>query len=92
MGQGGAVGGADARAPFYRVGGGAGRPGIGGEWVAAVVHHNGGGGGRFGRGSARVVVGSDEGGGVLRSLREAARARTRGGGGSCGCWSGEQDA
>jgi hypothetical protein len=27
--------------PFYRVGGGAGRPGVGGEQAAAVVRHNG---------------------------------------------------
>jgi hypothetical protein len=27
--------------PFYRVRGGAGRPGIGGERAAAVVRHNG---------------------------------------------------
>jgi hypothetical protein len=59
---GGAVGGGDAGVPFYRSGGGAGRPGIGGERGVAVVCHNGGGGGCFGRGSAGVVVGSDEGG------------------------------
>jgi hypothetical protein len=29
-------GGGDAGAPFYRVGGGAGRPGIRGEWAVAV--------------------------------------------------------
>jgi hypothetical protein len=40
------------------------------EWVAVVACHNGGGGGRFGRGLAGVVVGSDEGGGLLRPLRE----------------------
>jgi hypothetical protein len=40
-------GGADAEAPFYRVGGGAGRLGIGDERAAAVVHHNGDEGGRF---------------------------------------------
>jgi hypothetical protein len=56
------VGGGDARAPFYRVGGGAGQPGDEGEWAAMVVHHDGGGGDRFGRGSAGAVVGSDEGG------------------------------
>jgi hypothetical protein len=32
-----AVGGGDIGAPFYRVGGGAGRPGDGGEWVAVVA-------------------------------------------------------
>jgi hypothetical protein len=46
--------------PFYRVGGGAGRPGIGGEQAAAVVRHNGmkvavSEGNRL-----RGVVGSDE--------------------------------
>jgi hypothetical protein len=56
------VGGGDAGAPFYRVGGGAGPPGIGGERSVVVLHHNGGGGGRFGRGSVGVVAGSDEGG------------------------------
>jgi hypothetical protein len=61
------VGGGDAGAPFYNLGGGAGRPSVGGEWVAAVVRHNGGGN-HFGRGSTRVVVGSDEG--VLWPLRE----------------------
>jgi hypothetical protein len=40
-------GGADAGAPFYRVGGGAGRLGIGDERAAAVVHHKGDEGGRF---------------------------------------------
>jgi hypothetical protein len=67
---GGAVGGWDARAPFYTVGGGTGWLGSGGEWAAAVVCHNGGGGDHFGRGSAEVVVGSDEGGCVLRPLWE----------------------
>jgi hypothetical protein len=67
---GGAMGGWDARAPFYTIGGGAGWLGSGGEWAAAVVCHNGGGGGHFGRGSAEVVVGSDEGGCVLRPLWE----------------------
>jgi hypothetical protein len=66
---GGVVEGGDAGAPFYRVGGGAGRPGDRGEHAAVVVHHDGGGGDRFGRGSAGVV-GSDEGGGVLRPFRE----------------------
>jgi hypothetical protein len=56
-----AVGGGDVGVPFYRVGGGAGWPGDGGE--LAVVRHDGGGGGRFGRGSGGAVVGSDEGGG-----------------------------
>jgi hypothetical protein len=51
------VGGEDAEAPFYRVGGGTGWPGYGGEWAVVVVHHDGGGGGRFGRGSAGVVAG-----------------------------------
>jgi hypothetical protein len=45
------VRGGDAWAPFYRVGGGAGRPSDVGERVVAVVRYNGGGGGRFGRGS-----------------------------------------
>jgi hypothetical protein len=44
-------GGADDGVPFYRVRGGAGRPGIGEEQAAAVVRHNGDEGGRFGRGS-----------------------------------------
>jgi hypothetical protein len=66
---GGVVGGGDAGASFYSVRGGAGSPSIGGERAVAVVHHNGGGGRRFGRGSAGVVVGSDQGG-VLRPLRE----------------------
>jgi hypothetical protein len=56
------VRGGDAGAPFYRVGGGAGRPGDGGERVVVMVHYNGGGSGRFGRGSTGAV-GSDEGGG-----------------------------
>jgi hypothetical protein len=46
------------------------RPGVGGEWAAAVVRHNGGGGGHFKRGSSRVLVGSDEGRGVLCLLQE----------------------
>jgi hypothetical protein len=50
-GGGGAVGGVDAGAPFYRVGGGAGRSGIGEEWAVKVVRHNGDEGSRFGRGS-----------------------------------------
>jgi hypothetical protein len=46
--------------PIYRVGGGAGRPGVGGERAAAVVRHNGmkaavSEGNRPGR-----VVGTDE--------------------------------
>jgi hypothetical protein len=45
-----AVGGGDAGAPFYRVGGGAGRPGDRGVWAVAVVHHDGVGGGHFGGG------------------------------------------
>jgi hypothetical protein len=57
-------GGADARAPFFRVRGGAGRPGVGEERAAAVVRHNGDEGGHFRRGSAGVVVGSDEGWGA----------------------------
>jgi hypothetical protein len=68
------VSGADAVAPFYRVGGGAGRPGVGEEWVA-VVCHNGDEGGCFGRGSVGVVLGSDEGWGVLWPLRERKRHR-----------------
>jgi hypothetical protein len=55
------VGGGDVGVPFYRVRGGAGRPGIGGEHAVVVVCHNGGGGCHFGRGSAGVVMGSDEG-------------------------------
>jgi hypothetical protein len=57
------MGGGDARASCYRVGGGAGQPGDGGERAAAVVRYNGGGGSCFRRGSAGAVVGSDEGGG-----------------------------
>jgi hypothetical protein len=93
--EGGELGGGDAGAPFYRVRGAAGRPGVEGERAVAVVRHNGVGGGRFGRGWTGVVVGSDEGGGVLQPLRErkgrreAARARTRGNGG--GHLSGEED-
>jgi hypothetical protein len=65
-----AVGGGDDGAPFYRVGGAAGRPSNRREW-------DGGGGGRFGRGSTGVVVGSDEEGcssyfGSGRGRREAA--------------------
>jgi hypothetical protein len=67
---GGAVRGGDAEAPFYRVGGGAGRPCDGVEWAAVVVRHDGGGGNHFGRGSARVVVGRDEGVGMLRPFWE----------------------
>jgi hypothetical protein len=52
-GGGGAVGGANAGAPFYRVGGGAGQPSIGEERAAAAVRHNGDEGDRFGRGSAK---------------------------------------
>jgi hypothetical protein len=66
-----AVGGGDAGAPFYNVGGGAGRPGVGGERVAAVVRHSGGGN-HFGRGSTRVVVGSDEGGALAVTGAEGA--------------------
>jgi hypothetical protein len=51
-GEGGAVGGADDGVPFYRVGGGAGRPGVREERAAAVVRHNGNEGGRSRRGSA----------------------------------------
>jgi hypothetical protein len=51
--RGGEMGGADARATFYRVGGGAGRPGVGEERAATVVRHNGDEGGRFGRESGR---------------------------------------
>jgi hypothetical protein len=47
------VGGADARAPFYRVGGRAGRLGIGEERTVVVACHNGDEGSRFGRGSTR---------------------------------------
>jgi hypothetical protein len=82
------VRGGDAGVTFYRVGGGAGRPGDGGEWAAVVGRHDGGGGGRFDRGSPGVV-GSDEGvpwpfrerkGG----LQEAASPHTQGGGGGVG--------
>jgi hypothetical protein len=44
-------GGSDAGAPFYRVGGGAGRPGVREEREAVVVCHNGDEGGCFRRGS-----------------------------------------
>jgi hypothetical protein len=54
------VRGGDAGVTFYRVGGGAGRPGDGGEWAVVVGRHDGGGGDRFDRGSPGVV-GSDEG-------------------------------
>jgi hypothetical protein len=95
MGHGGAVGGGDAGAPFYRVGEGPRLPGVGGERVAAVVRHNGGGGGYFGRGSARFVVGSDEGGcsSRYRSGKGAGwwRACMRGGGSTCVHRSGEED-
>jgi hypothetical protein len=74
-GGGAVVGGADARAPFYRVGWGAGRPGVGEEQATVVVSHNGDEGGHFRRGSTGVVVGSDEGGGVLRPLQERKRRR-----------------
>jgi hypothetical protein len=78
-------GGADARAPFYIVRGGVGRPGIGVERVAVVVRHIGDEGGRFRRGSTWVVVGSDEGGGCSSRYGSGSgtgrwRARTRGGG------------
>jgi hypothetical protein len=77
-----AMGGGDAGAPFYRVRGGAGRPGDGGKHAASVVHHDGGGGGCFGRGSAGAVVGSDEGGalavlGADGGCQEAGRAHVR---------------
>jgi hypothetical protein len=78
-GGGGAVGGADARVPFFRVRGGAGRPGVGEERAAVVVHHNGDEGGRFRRGSAGVVVGSDEGGGGAPAVT-GAEAMPGGGG------------
>jgi hypothetical protein len=70
----------DAGAPIYSVGGGAGRPGIGEEQEAAVVCHNGDEGSHFGRGSAGVMVGSDEGGALAVMGAEAAL----GGGGSSG--------
>jgi hypothetical protein len=93
---GGAVEVGVAGAPFYRVGGVVGRLGVGGEWAAAVVCHNGGGGGRFEIGSAKVVVGSDEGGapavtGVEEVPGGGGRKHTRGGGGDCGLWSREED-
>jgi hypothetical protein len=47
------VGGADAEGPFYRVGGGAGRPGVREERAVAVVRHNGDEGGHFKKGLAR---------------------------------------
>jgi hypothetical protein len=78
------VGGGDVGVPFYRVGGGAGRPGIGGEQAVVVVRHNGGGGYRFGRGSTGVVVGSDEGSALVVMGAEGEPgdgARMRGGGG-----------
>jgi hypothetical protein len=67
-GGGGAVGGADAGAPFNRVRGGKMPPGIRQERAVMVVCHNGDEGGHLGRGSAGVVVGSDEA--VLQPLRE----------------------
>jgi hypothetical protein len=88
------VGGADAGVPFYRVGGGVGQPGIGEEWAAAVVDPNGDEGGRFGRGSAGVVVGSDEGGGCsgrYGSGSGAGRRRARSRGFGSGGWPGEED-
>jgi hypothetical protein len=57
-----AIGGGDAGAPFYMVGGGAWQPGNGGQLAVSVVCHDGCGGGCFERGSTRAVVGSDEGG------------------------------
>jgi hypothetical protein len=51
-GGGGAVGGADVEAPFYRVKDGAGRPSFGEERATAVVRHNGDEGVHFRRGSA----------------------------------------
>jgi hypothetical protein len=84
LGQGGvggeAVGGGDVGALFYRVGGGAGQLGDGGERAAAVVRHDGDGGGHFGRGSTGVVVWSDEGGGaptILGVVGEALGGGTR---------------
>jgi hypothetical protein len=73
--EGEVVGGGDAGVPFYRVGGGVGRLGDGGERVVAVVCHDGGGGGRFGKGSTGVVVGSDEGGGARRHVSAHMRWR-----------------
>jgi hypothetical protein len=46
--------------PIYRVGGGAGRPGVGGEWAAAVVRHNGMKAAVSEGNRPRGVVGSDE--------------------------------
>jgi hypothetical protein len=69
--EGEAVGGGDVRAPFYRVGGGAGRSGDRGEWAAVVVRHDGGGGDRFRRGSAEVVGSEGECSGSFRSGRGA---------------------
>jgi hypothetical protein len=71
-----AVRGRAAAVPFHRVGGGAGRPGDGGERAAAVVRYNGGGGGYFGRGSAGAV-GSDEGGALVVLGAEGGVGRQR---------------
>jgi hypothetical protein len=81
-GQGGAVGGGDAEAPFYRVRGGVGRPDIRGERVAAVVRHNGGGGGCSRRGSARWWWGVMRGGGAP-AVTGAEWVPGGGGGGGC---------
>jgi hypothetical protein len=51
-----------------------------GGWATAVVCHDGGGCGRFGRGSARAVVGSDEG-----ASGGGTHTHTRGDGGGIGC-------
>jgi hypothetical protein len=50
-------------------------PSVRGERAVVMVRHNGGGDDYFRRGSTGVVVGSDEGGGVLRPLRERKRCR-----------------
>jgi hypothetical protein len=91
------VGGEDARVPFYRVRGVAGRLGVGEERAPAVVRHNGIEGGCFRSGIGRGVMG---GGGenVLRPLRKRkgeghreAAAHARAGGGTVPEWLEEED-
>jgi hypothetical protein len=85
------VGQVDVGAPFYRVRGGAGRSGAGEERAVVVVRHNGDEGGCFRRGSAELVVGSDERGSSDRygSGSGARRRRVRTGGGGSGGRPGE---